>query len=672
MDVKYAMDYIEREGPQYGCNLSPSKNRFITSVSGKPPRSPEYSRHRGEILEVVRRYGKESDDRHSGGVILGQPFGTSAVTEGVLDKCQKGMEEIVRLLRHTSFNPQVALRLYRMCIVQKAFHLLRCDLLNQDLPRPDRDHFPRTPWTQRLSALTDKFLDGILDAGEEGLPKWSYTLAKRPISKCGLGLFDPTLMSFSSLLGPTARCIQWRLNSGHLPIHKDLEPSFREDMTPDRVDLSDMGTIWKNWDAAPEETHMLLNYFRVYSDMFVAEIPEDVLREEPDIEEYQHIVCSNLKKELPRLRMELEESLFKERSQNFHPEVKARLYQLHGSDAARTLITAPFATRRHIMEALTFQMVVKRMLRAPLLDSNDIECPCGRLIDAEGDHFFSCVKFPKKGFSDTIRDALWTICRGIGPYFNIDYPTQDVDRETPGLLLSNPQIRPGDVTILNGRPPHRPRVTFIDVTITKVLEPPPDTASDVKEKYNSQRLQFEEAENIKFSMYNRTGGTADCLREMNRNGHALIPFAMDPFGNLGPFARQFLFGHKPEIRYSHRNDSKLGGNQEAYNLLTYSSRHKFLRGITKQADTEYLQRTEGKVPFCPGSTISKPSSWAKSHLAINTFHAMGKHLRRSLAKLGGTIASRNTKCLSMVPLTFLPVEKFALPPLETAVVQQDK
>jgi hypothetical protein len=129
-------------------------------------------------------------------------------------------------------------------------------------------------------------------------------------------------------------------------------------------------------------------------------------------------------------------------------------------------------------------------------------------------------------------------------------------------LPSDPNARPFNISF-NPEPSIPPLVTHacpyttIGADITISYPPPcpsfdldsPDVLRILSANADSHLQVFEKRKLCRGNKHNPTTGTSICgddiIGDLLCNNMTLLPFAIDPFGRLGPIARTFLFGTTP-------------------------------------------------------------------------------------------------------------------------------
>jgi len=156
------------------------------------------------------------------------------------------------------------------------------------------------------------------------------------------------------------------------------------------------------------------------------------------------------------------------------------------------LTSAPLALyhRKHKHNRLpnqVFQPLLQRKLRLPVLPQHlhDQSCPLCQTgnLDPHGDHLFQCKGISKTGFHNSVRDALYHVCKQLAPLAGFTPNKHAVTTETHVLGTTK---RPADVGFhlippaMHTAHPAPVNTLALDVTITSSPSPGPDPPSPIK------------------------------------------------------------------------------------------------------------------------------------------------------------------------------------------------
>jgi hypothetical protein len=212
-----------------------------------------------------------------------------------------------------------------------------------------------------------------------------------------------------------------------------------------------------------------------------------------------------------------------------------------------------------------FDICLKRKFRLPLYTTTDTPFrPCGRQVDQFGDHAFQCTRICKIGVHNSIRDSLGPILSPALSTAGYLLPTSNFDVEPMLYLPSDPNARPFDISF-NPDPALPPNVTHAspytsigaDITISG---PPPrptfnhNSPDVIKFSMANADMHLQVYERRKLNRVNRrdpdTGIIAhgdSIIGDIYNDNMALLLFAINPFGRLGPILHHFLFNKHPDV-----------------------------------------------------------------------------------------------------------------------------
>ena len=153
-------------------------------------------------------------------------------------------------------------------------------------------------------------------------------------------------------------------------------------------------------------------------------------------------------------------------------------------------------------------------------------------------------------------------------HINLTRSHLDVELEPPGLLPSQPGLRPADVGLHLAPPPKPTPFTYlpIDVTITQSATLP-TTELGLPDPHNpasSTHRAHHASARSKFSVAHAT--------EINDQRILLLPFTVDPLAGIGSFAHSFLYGDDTQVPPASPPPSwtaaTFPSNQDAYTTFT--------------------------------------------------------------------------------------------------------
>ena len=298
-------------------------------------------------------------------------------------------------------------------------------------------------------------------------------------------------------------------------------------------------------------------------------------------------------------------------------------------------------------------------MRIPLNLPPNPTCPCSKLIDAYGDHFFNCHRASKSNLHNRLRDTLFFILSRTAPYAGFATSSSDLVLEPSSLLPAYPDIRPADVAIRlpPGTTPSSSPMLLIDLTCIPMPSPllnNPQTPISVVEHHEAY-------ENRKFTGRSRTNAAGiyirddDIISTINHQNYTLLPFTFDPGGFFGPLATAFTFGSKHPTTFilprPHRSTSHLKHTSNA--LLASQRTHENigkLNSLLARADLGYREN-HGSSWFTHSYTAATPSAWAMQTLGQNLLIETSQHIREALSRLNPFSTSPHPliACASLKP-----------------------
>ena len=249
------------------------------------------------------------------------------------------------------------------------------------------------------------------------------------------------------------------------------------------------------------------------------------------------------------------------------------------------------------------------------------------LLTPYGDHFFSCQRFSKLLLSNSIRNALWAICHATSSLAGLTTSHNDVFLEPRHLSHSFPSSRPADVGLrLTPTYISDPMsIPFKFLAIDVSVAPTPPFHDDPTKNAASALHNHLSVEASKFLGRDTKHCIGQMLiHELTSHGTSILPFSIDPFCGLGPFATSLLFCSTP----TPASPSLPPTASTAHALASSSSKvFAMLPKADAQWHTSHPRRLYGKSFRTPS-----PSAWAKQLLGLNFILASSKHYSLALAK----------------------------------------
>ncbi|KAL9179712.1 hypothetical protein ACHAXT_009002 [Thalassiosira profunda] len=304
------------------------------------------------------------------------------------------------------------------------------------------------------------------------------------------------------------------------------------------------------------------------------------------------------------------------------------------------LVALNRSNAKNRMDNESFTTALKAKLRIGLYHPSDAPtCPCGQRVDIHGDHFFTCGEYKKTRCSNDMRDATWRVMQRICPTAQYCRSKEGVHHELrPGRL--RPGKRPFDWSFsINHFTAARIRGSShlseigVDVTVVGPTSPS-DLLRNASIQDNSISL-LQDGEKGKFAREK----TASCKRTMRtltgdefigdlyNNNRALIPQAMDRWGQMGPLFQRFLLGDRdapdPMEYVAARPYARKMNERACSNAVPY--------GILNTANKNWIESNPSSW-FGDSYMDADPKSWALGQLGLGFTTAIVDHISRADAR----------------------------------------
>ena len=204
---------------------------------------------------------------------------------------------------------------------------------------------------------------------------------------------------------------------------------------------------------------------------------------------------------------------------------------------------------------------MKRQLRLPLLPETSPKfCACGAQANRYGNHMFQCKRICKIGAHNNIRNGLPLVLAPTLSTSGYILPSSKFAIEPMLHLPSDPNARPFDIAF-DPDPSIPPLITHACPYATigtdiPISYPPPcplfdlDSPDVLRILSANANLHLQVFKKRKLCRGNKrdpgSGARIDgdnVIGDLLLRNMTLLPFAIDPFGRIGPLARTFLFWH---------------------------------------------------------------------------------------------------------------------------------
>ena len=563
-DLEFLCTTLKSQGALLGCFVNTSKTRILTSCNNTSPIdtiSNTDATLGAAISRTIAAFSNKPDPDNpdatipvevtNGCRLLGHPVGSADFASSFFEQCTTTVRNCISTLSDSISDPHTKLRLFSMCLLQKIPHLLSSDImyhLPHDCPDP-----PWESWNGPLTNATDQiiksFLSGLLSVDD--IPETAMHIAHLDLSAGGLGLLCPRLRAAPDfVLTMTSVCR--RATTGFF-FHKSLHPHTIHDS------LRHLFTLESNPDSLfLQRLHQLLPHFAS-----IGTSPTTP----PASRIATFLRSTSPKSARDRIKKYCTAYLHQATHHEFASHAAEHQHLLPSILSPQTSyplngMCRSFAPNR--LAPWIFTICMKRKLRLPLFDSTTKPfCICGRRPDRYGDHVFQCKRICKIGVHNNIRNGLPSALTPALSTAGYLLPTSRFQVEPMLHLRSDPNARPFDIAF-SPEPSIPPLVSHAcpyhtigaDITISS---PPPaisvdptstDVIRNLSANADSHLQVFEKRKLCRGNKRDPDTGAAikgdAVIGDLLRDNMTLIPFAIDPFGRLGPLARTFLFGTSPQ------------------------------------------------------------------------------------------------------------------------------
>ena len=244
------------------------------------------------------------------------------------------------------------------------------------------------------------------------------------------------------------------------------------------------------------------------------------------------------------------------------PDQLGHLPSLLDPSTSYPLVSMCRSAPTHRLQNWNVDYAILRKLRLPIYDpSNCPKCWCGKTHDCYGDHAFSCVQNNKKMAHNLLRDSWATALQPAIAAAGLIHPTSKLHTEKANLVDCDPGAAPLDFSFdpdPSTESTHQPPCPFPTIGgDISIVPPTPLTPVSFSEDVISTVTaaadkHLQKRERSKYMRANKTDEQTKLttrgervMEELVTKNVVLIPFAIDPLGRLGPLARQFLYGDRP-------------------------------------------------------------------------------------------------------------------------------
>ena len=563
-DLEFLCNTLQSHGALLGCFVNTYKTRILTSCNGTsslPGITSTNIALGNSISDTIKKFSNKPHpsiqhetipvELTEGCRLLGHPIGSAKFASDFFSECTASVKRCIATLSDSISDPHTKLRLFSMCLLQKIPHLLSSDIMYH-LPHDDQNP-PWEHWNGPLTRTTDhiitSFLSSLLNTHDD-FPDYATHIAQLPLSAGGLGLLCPRLRAAPDFV-LTMTTVCRRATTGFY-FHRSLAPHTLH------PSLRSLFTIETNPSSLfLQRLHCLLPHFAR-----IATAPTT-----PSHSRLSSFLTSTSPKSArDRIKKYCTTFLHNATHHEFARSATEHLHLLPSILSPQTsypLIAMCRSNPSNRLAPWIFDIAMKRKLRLPLFDTGTTKfCACGVRPDRYGDHTFQCKRICKIGVHNNIRDCLPSVLTPALSASGYILPTTQFAVEPALHLRSDPNARPFDISF-DPDPSLPPHVTHCcpyttigaDITISYPPPPPsfnldsPDVLRILSANADSHLQIFEKRKLCRGNKRDPATGTQikgdAIIGDLLQRNMTLLPFAIDPFGRLGPLARAFLFGTAP-------------------------------------------------------------------------------------------------------------------------------
>ena len=636
-DVKDLLTTFREIAEPLGAIMNTEKTRIMTSTSGTSILSqleseqPEVHASLSHSIETFSRRilpdGSTTAYEVVDGLrVLGVPIGSDSFCQSFhLSRIDAAFSDARKILDGLS-DKQTMLRVFKTCTLHKITHLFASDVASTNPANlPDDWNLWHSQLTDKFSTLVNDFLAELL--GVPSIPSHSHIISTVSLSNGGLGLQHPRLAAVSSFMLTTKRSIDYALNGIFLP------------NTPCAIALpAHITSLYTAWQA-PNPNCRTFQTFNKY----LPSVAATVIHDDPALaceilpaDEIKFVSRTSIPWARESLRhhagsLYIEHLVADAPDHVFHALPGLLLHHM-----SLPLVAMSRIDPKHRLDNESFDVALKCKLRLPLYpDASRPTCFCGKKIDQDGDHYFTCGDFKKTRCSAAMRDTTRRVMQRICPTALYCKSKDNVISEKTGLVKGLETKRPFDWSFLINHitashhkgASHLSEIGF-DVTVVGPSNPS-QVLEDANPQLNSTSL-LEDGERGKFL---REGSDSDkstgftlsgdqFIGRLYEKNKALIPQAMDRWGQWGPLFERFLLGDRsaPAV---HNYDAA-----ETPNALLMHKRACSLSvpyGILHTANKVWMENHPG-LWFGDTYMDADPKTWALQQLGLGFTKAIVAHI----------------------------------------------
>ena len=652
LDVKFIFDFIAKHGPSRGLKLAEDKCSILLSTNGISPlpylNPPSLCQ---ELQYVINTYCQGQAEL-SGLQILGHSIGHEDYKRAHLLSFIPKLQDSISLMHTHLSHPSIKLRLFQYCIQTRVPYHQYTDasLSSTNLSFPTS----HSTFISSINDITRQFLCNILGITE--LPNHSWAVATLPLHLGGLALSDFSTSTSLAFVRPLLRAIRQSLYGvSILDFANTKSASPNLEPTPILLQIplaNEFSKFFMQWEHS---TLPLFTKFREVATHFLEH------QKTPTLSLHDLVAATDQDplRLLKTMHHSMQATAYSSKLSSFSSDFVSVESSLRSSLTSLALCSLDLQVAANRLPTDLFNISLRRKLRIPLNLPPNPTCPCSKLIDAYGDHFFNCHRASKSNLHNRLRDTLFFILSRTAPYAGFATSSSDLALEPSSLLPAYPDIRPADVAIRlpPGTTPSSSPMLLIDLTCIPMPSPllnNPQTPISVVEHHEAY-------ENRKFTGRSRTNAAGiyirddDIISTINHQNYTLLPFTFDPGGFFGPLATAFTFGSKHPTTFilprPHRSTSHLKHTSNA--LLASQRTHENigkLNSLLARADLGYREN-HGSSWFTHSYTAATPSAWAMQTLGQNLLIATSQHIREALSRLNPFSTSPHPliACASLKP-----------------------
>ncbi|KAL7531801.1 hypothetical protein ACHAWF_003911, partial [Thalassiosira exigua] len=450
-DLEFCCEEMAKAGGPRGGVFNTFKTRIQTSCDGESIHDTLRERDPELALSVARTIAKFSQRPYKGigpatepvelvegNRLLGSPVGSPEFAEDFCDGvAEAAMKEAAQLTAHVP-DLQTRLRLFSQCTLQKLPYLLGNDIMFQ-MPLGDTERFDPAHWMEWKGPLVDAinrqitgFLESLL--GIDEVPALALQICQLELRSGGLGMVAPAARAAPDFCISMAQAIR-QAREG-FRFGRGIEPVKVHQSLADLFSLA---------------TNPTSRYLARYKELVPHIAAVACSPQTPSEERVAHFTYS-LSPHSARSRLKdfcgrTKRAVLFETALRDWPDHVHHLPSILVSQTSYPLINMSRSVKTHRIQNDLFAIAIRRKLRLPVFDpAASPRCWCGQMHDCWGDHAMSCVANNKTMAHNYMRDGIAVALQAPLATAGLILATTKLEKERTGLISSNPDLKPLDMS----------------------------------------------------------------------------------------------------------------------------------------------------------------------------------------------------------------------------------